>query len=935
MSRVKCYNFKKEGHFAKDCKKAKVKDYEYYKTKMLLAKKDKDEQVLLAEDQAWMESSSDSDQEISVNMVFMAQIEKVLSDSEASSSSADEKISEVSYYLSESESESELETSEYYYNSTNYAPVSTSSSNDKTANLSNATVYALLANQPNRSQLVHEDLEQIHEDDIEEIDLKWQLALLSMRAISYYQRSGKKITINRSDTASYDKSKVECFNCHKMGHFARECRSPMNQDNMSKNQDNSRKTMNVEESFSNAMVAIDGAGSQIYDNSRKGMGFASYSVVAPPPTGLFAPPNIDLSNSGLEEFQQPEFEGYGLKVNKSVCEKSSNEVKKTPDALIIKDWVSDCDEDESNVRDSKSVCVDTSNDIKKALDAPIIEDWVSDSDEDEYEEMVLKSKNVQHTPEQANQPRKGLGASVLIGLASLTGVAALDELCLAALIGKFDGKADEGFLVGYFINSKTFRVFNNRTSKVEERLHVNFFENKPNVAGSRPEWTNWKREVTDQEYILLPFLNTSSYVPLSSEEAESSPKDDASKKTTIQPACDEEDALEDQTKMINLEDTCIFDDLPHGKRATGTKWVLRNKKDQRGIVVRNKARLVAQGHRQEEGIDYDEVFAPVARIDAIRLFFAYASFMDFIVYQMSVKSAFLYGTIEYENGFRRGTIDKTLFIKKIKNDILLVQVYVVDTIFGSTKKSSSTEFELIMHKRFQMSSMRELTFFLGFQVKQRKDGIFLSQDKYVCDILKKFVFSSVKTTSTPMETHKPLLKDADGTDIHVHIYRSMIRSLMYLTSSRPEIMFDVYACSRFQVQPKASHMHAVKSLFRYLKGQPTLGLWYPKDSPLELIAYSRNDYTGSSLDRKSTTGGCQFLGYRLISWQCKKQTVVANSTTKQMVINSPCLTDKKELAIPGKTTTNKEFLNPLMAGSLPKTISVKVSAASTNLVLLA
>ncbi|GKD51690.1 hypothetical protein Tco_1280666 [Tanacetum coccineum] len=160
-----------------------------------------------------------------------------------------------------------------------------------------------------------------------------------------------------------------------------------------------------------------------------------------------------------------------------------------------------------------------------------------------------------------------------------------------------------------------------------------------------------------------------------------------------------------------------------------------------------------------------------------------------------------------------------------------------------------------------MSSIGELTFFLGLLVEQRKDGIFLSQDKYVGDILQKFGFSSVKSASTPMETHKPLSKDADGTDVDVHLYRSMIGSLMYLTSSRPDIMFAVCACSRFQVQPKASHLHAVKRIFRYLKGQPTLGLWYPKDSPLDLIAYSDSDYAGASLDRKSTTGGCRFLEY--------------------------------------------------------------------------
>ncbi|GJU98409.1 uncharacterized mitochondrial protein-like protein [Tanacetum coccineum] len=163
-----------------------------------------------------------------------------------------------------------------------------------------------------------------------------------------------------------------------------------------------------------------------------------------------------------------------------------------------------------------------------------------------------------------------------------------------------------------------------------------------------------------------------------------------------------------------------------------------------------------------------------------------------------------------------------------------------------------------MHKKFQMSSMGELTFFLGLQVKQKNDTIFISQDKYVTEILKKFGFSDVKTTSTPMETQKRLLKDEDGEEVDVHLYRSMIGSLMYLTSSRPDIMFALCACARFQVNPKISHLHAVKKSFRYLKGV--------------------------SLDRKSTTGGCQFLGCRWISWKCKKQTMVANSTTESEYI---------------------------------------------------
>ncbi|GJW60395.1 putative ribonuclease H-like domain-containing protein [Tanacetum coccineum] len=216
-----------------------------------------------------------------------------------------------------------------------------------------------------------------------------------------------------------------------------------------------------------------------------------------------------------------------------------------------------------------------------------------------------------------------------------------------------------------------------------------------------------------------------------------------------------------------------------------------------------------------------------------------------------------------DNGFQRGKIDKTLFIRKDRDDILLVQVYVDDIIFGSTKKSLCTEFEKMMHKKFQMSFMCEHTFFLGLQAKQKEDGIFSSQDKYVTEILKKFCFTNVNIASTPMETQKPLLKDEDGEEVDVHLYRSMIGSLMYLTSSRPDIMFAVCACARYQVNPKVSHLHAVKRIF--------------------------SDYARASLYMKSTTGGGQFLRYRLISWQCKKQTMVANSTTKaEYVAASSC-----------------------------------------------
>ncbi|GJX52248.1 putative ribonuclease H-like domain-containing protein [Tanacetum coccineum] len=530
-------------------------------------------------------------------------------------------------------------------------------------------------------------------------------------------------------------------------------------------------------------------------------------------------------------------------------------------------------------------------------------------------------------------------------------------------LGKFDGKADEGFFVGYSTNSKAFRVFNSRTRIVKENLHVQFSENTSNVAGSGPNWLfdidaltnsmNYKpvvagnqsngnagtkacndagkdriKTVHGKDYILLPmwpadplFSHNSKdspdvgFKPSREEEQidtkdprnenEASGKDskvpnteelredqrvnqelDASINNTnnINTASDENNTnnvnavsstvnaagtevnavnlktsieLPNDLNMPELEDIVYSNDnedvgaeadmnnldafmpvshipttrihkdhpvdqiigdlnsAPQIRRMTknlkehglfSSVWQRINHKDIQNCLF---ACFLSQkepkkGTHKKKGIDYVEVFAPVARIEAIRLFLAYASIKDFVVYQMDVKSAFLYGKIEEE-----------------------VYVYVDDIIFGSTKKKLCTEFEKMMHKKFQMSSMGELTFFLRLKVKQKEDGIFISQDKYVTEILKKFDFSDVKIASTPMETHKPLLKDADVEAIDEHI---------------------------FQVNPKVSHLHDVKRIFRYLKGE--------------------------SLDRKSTTGGYQFLECRLISWQCKKQTVVANSTTE-------------------------------------------------------
>nr|GFA01037.1 hypothetical protein [Tanacetum cinerariifolium] len=447
---------------------------------------------------------------------------------------------------------------------------------------------------------------------------------------------------------------------------------------------------------------------------------------------------------------------------------------------------------------------------------------------------------------------------------------------------KFDAKGDEGYFVGYYMSSKAFRVFNKRTKKAEENLHVDFLKNKliEKGAGTKDVASqavkkgvsslryiallNWFHEAhietrnsdtpddcnaddpessgisnptatskvpsTEQVEPAVPLTvetkipNVSSPIPTVcldiSPESLSDPrlisKRDFSQKET--PSLDNtltlsnrfEDTFRMEADLSNMETSIpasptptfrIHKDHPksqiispvdtpiqtrhkskemeeqsfiatiHQKtnpdllqfclfswvRPIGTKWVLKNKKDERGIVIRNKARLVAQGYTQEEGIDNEEVFAPVARIEAIRLFLAYDSFMGFIVYQMDVKSAFLYGTIDEE---------------------------------------LCREFEALMHNKFQKSAMGELTFFLGLQLLQKKDGIFLLQDKYVGDILKKFGYSDV----------------------------------------------------RYHVAPKECHLHAVKRIFKYLKGHPKLRLWYRKESPFNLVAYSDSDYGGSKFE---------------------------------------------------------------------------------------
>nr|GEW01096.1 ribonuclease H-like domain-containing protein [Tanacetum cinerariifolium] len=307
---------------------------------------------------------------------------------------------------------------------------------------------------------------------------------------------------------------------------------------------------------------------------------------------------------------------------------------------------------------------------------------------------------------------------------------------------------------------------------------------------------------------------------------------------------DEED-VGAEADFTNLETSIIFSPISKTRvhkdyhvtqiigdlsSATETRSMLRVAQDQSGLSQIN-----------------NDDFHTFARIEAIRLFLAYASFMGFMVYQMDVKNDFMYGTIE-----EQVYVCQPL---RFEDPDYLDKVYkVVKALYG-----------LHQAPRAWYETLANYLLDNGLQVKQKHNGIFISQDKYVAEILRKYGLTDGKSSSTPIDTEKPLLKDPDGEDLDMHTYRSMIGSSMYLTSSRPDIMFAVCACARFQVTLKVSHLLAVKRIFRYLKSKPHLGLWYSKDLPFNLVAYSDSDYVGASLDRKSTTGGCQFLGCRLIS----------------------------------------------------------------------
>ncbi|GJU30483.1 putative ribonuclease H-like domain-containing protein [Tanacetum coccineum] len=345
-----------------------------------------------------------------------------------------------------------------------------------------------------------------------------------------------------------------------------------------------------------------------------------------------------------------------------------------------------------------------------------------------------------------------------------------------------------------------------------------------------------------------------------------------------------------------------------------------------GGILKNKARLVARGYRQEEGIDFEESFAPVARLEAIRIFLAFAAHMNMVIYQMDVKTAFLNGNLREEvyvsqpmdfvgsiqnltmctklkkalyglkqaprawydmlssflisNDFSKGSVDPTLFIHREGNELILVQIYVDDIIFAASTPELCDLFAKIMCSKFKMSMMGKISFFLGLQISQSPRGIFINQSKYALESLKKYGYESCDPVDTPMVEKSKLDEDKEGKAVDPSHYRGMIGTLLYLTASRPDLQFAICMCARYQARPTEKHLNAVKRIFRYLKGTVHRGLWYPKDSSFALTAFADADHAGCQDTRRSTSGSIQLLGDRLVSWSSKRQKSAAISSTE-------------------------------------------------------
>ncbi|GJU59034.1 uncharacterized mitochondrial protein-like protein [Tanacetum coccineum] len=892
-----------------------------------------------------------------------------------------------------------------------------------------------------RIQLVHEDLEQIHDDDLEEMDLKWNMALLSMRARKFYQRTGRKIIIDGNSTAG-------------------ECRDGGGFDWSAYAEDEFNANM--------ALMAFSDLRDCFYekkvtDKSKKGFGYNA--VPSPHPLILNRPTPLDLSYSGLEEFQQPEINWYGPRDSSSkptnVCNRESNNSKENIDDSLTQQPKSVTESstavptlkmDEEDVESTPKVekkiptatkeasvntvkpsrrtvryaemyrsqrprgnqrswngqktdqlgcnfvfnnkacficgdfdhiqyycpnaykhmvpravlmktglktvknakplstvrSVNTARPVSTArANFPLNEKGFVDSGcsrhmfnmrEESLVEGTIKTNNLDFEdvyfvkelkfnlfsvsqmcdkknyvlftdseclvlspnfkmPDESqillkiprqNNITKDETSEILknfikeienlvdkkVKIIRSDNGTEFKKPCDGGVLyrTKFDGKSDEGFFVGYSLSSKAFRVYNIRTRKVQENLHVGFLENKPMLEGNGPKWLFDLDSLTQSMNYVPVVAGSSSIVSAGTQEvSESSTPYQQDQDCIIMPIWKDASYFED-TSLKSVADAQIQDqDVTHDDCSFQDDGFDEHQVNTASPQVNTGSGAISTATPEVNTATSEGLMGPIPTTEDTQA-------EDQSIDLGNLSPSYAVSSTPHTRIHKDHPIDHCDWKKPKRVSKALSDPAWVEAMKEETPYNSVTKVARIAAIRISSG----LCFFMGFmstiwmsKVQQKKKGIFISQDKYVHEILKKFNYTDVKSASTPTDLERPLVKDADADDVDEHLYRSMIGSLMYLTASRPDIMFAVCACARFQVSPKTSHLLAVKRIFRYLKGKPSLGLWYSKDSPLELVAYTDSDYAGATLDRKSTTGGCQFLGNRLISWQCKKQTVVA------------------------------------------------------------
>nr|GEX29299.1 hypothetical protein [Tanacetum cinerariifolium] len=724
------------------------------------------------------------------------------------------------------------------------SPSVSKSHKEGSSSYTDEVIHSFFANKSNSPQLDYDYLKQINDDDMEEMDLKWQVAMISIRIKKFHKRIGRTLQFDTKDPVGFDKTKVDYFNCHKIRHFARDYRAKGKKDsrrrdvgyNGNKTRDNGRRpaykddskalvTINeedidwsghVEEDTQNyAKMAYSSSNSgsdnkSVFMNNASNLEDTSINdryadgmhAVPPPMTWNYMPSRLDVEidyskfTYGLKQTSVDESDSKTSEYASCESDSSVETITSMPEPVENAPW-----DDPHRALNDKGII-----DSRCSRHMTGNKFYLVDYQEFKGDYVAFGGSNGRIT---GKGKIKAVSTNLLNTVSTPFSTAGPSR---AFNDGKLPYPDDPSMPhLEDIYASLSERIFTD--SSYDGKGVVTDFNNLETTVNVSPTPTTRIHTVHPKTYILrdhMSAIQTRSKVNKNSE----------AHALLISQALEDEswvDVMQEELLQFQIQKVWILVDFPFGKKAIETKWVYRNKKDERGVVVRNKARLVAYGHR---------------------IFLAFSSYMGFIVYQMDMKSAFLYGTIDEEvyvsqppgfvdfkfpnkvykvvkalyglhqaprawyatlstflekSRYRRGVIDNTLFIKQDKKDIMLVQVYVDDIIFGSTKKSWCDEFEELMK-------------------------------------------NSVKTASTPTETQKPLVKDEEVADVDVHLYRSMTGSLMYLTASRPDIMFAVCACSRFQVTPKTSHLQDVKRMFR-----------------------------------KSTTGGCQFLVGRLSHGNAKSK----------------------------------------------------------------